>query len=99
MKQIATVTLIVAHNVLTPEPEDRHRPASTLELITDLLEESYDAEIDILHAEAQSMMLQPMDVPDLDLDRRRRAMEARLAEERAERNAVRLAQQAEVEQS
>lgn len=99
MKQIATVTLIVAHNVLTPEPEDRHEPATTLELITDLLEECYDTDVDILHAEAQPMMLRHDGPPDLDLDRRRRAMEARLAEERAERNAIRLAQQAEVEQS
>lgn len=99
MKQLAKVTLIVAHNVLTPEPEDRHEPASTLELITDLLEESYDAELDIIHAEAQPMMLRHDGPADEDLNRRRRAMEARLAEERAERNAIRLAQQAEVEES
>ena len=97
MKQIATVTLVVAHNPLNAE--ERWEPASTVELITDLLEESYDAEIDILHAEAQPMILRHDGPVDDDLDRRRRAMEARLAAERAERNAIRLAEQAEVEQS
>ena len=38
MKQLATVTLIVAHNPLNAQ--ERWDPASTVELITDLLEET-----------------------------------------------------------
>lgn len=84
MKQLATVTLVVAHNVLTPDK--RHEPATTVELITDLLEESFEYELDIIHAEAQPMMLRHDGPPDLDLDRRRREAEARLAAEREQRN-------------
>ncbi len=89
MKQLATVTLIVAHNPLNAQ--ERWDPASTVELITDLLEESYDAEVDILHAEAQPMILRHDGPVDEDLDRRRREMDARLAKEREERHAELLA--------
>lgn len=89
MKQLATVTLVVAHNVLTPDK--RHEPATTVELITDLLEESYEYELDIIHAEAQPMMLRHDGPPDLDLDRRRREAEARDLEARKAREADLLA--------
>ena len=85
MKRISKVTLIVAHNELTGH--EPFNPLTTLELVTDLLHESYDFGMDVIDAWAQPMTLAgASDEIDTDLTRRRREMDARLAAEREQRN-------------
>ena len=84
MKPIARVTLIVSHDELTGDQP--FQPLTTLELVTDLLGESYDFNIDVIDAWAQPMTLIASDDIDTDLTRRRREMDARLAAEREQRN-------------
>ena len=85
MKPIARVTLIVSHDELTGNQP--FNPLTTLELVTDLLHESYDFGMDVIDAWAQPMTLtSASDDIDTDLTRRRREMDARLAAEREQRN-------------
>lgn len=85
MKQLAKVTLIVSHDELTGHQP--FKPLTTLELVTDLLGESYDFGMDVIDAWAQPMTLAvASNEIDTDLTRRRREMDARLAAEREQRN-------------
>ncbi len=89
MKQLARVTLYVAHNEL--RPTEPWHPATTIELLTDLLEESYEYDLDILHAESFECRMKVDGALDEDMHRRRREAEARDLEAREARKAELLA--------
>lgn len=86
-KHVAEVTLIISHDQLTGDQP--FQPLTTLELVTDLLGESYDFGLDIISAQSREMVLHKGYTVDTDMDRRKRAMQARLAEEREQRNEAR----------